>query len=165
MVISGLNLLIHTTCMMIGASLGIGISFIVNCALIEVSKSKLFSIVILFFLLISIIIWLIKYFAISFLVIGFYILIRSLRSLYTSYQNPDYIQVNHKENFRHRYLFSLSLIIIFASFFAFVLHTQFVLKLHYVIKIPIYAILGKLYIKWLSNFILFINLKCLNFTF
>lgn len=45
MAISTFNLLIHLTCMLIGASLGIGISFIVNCALIEVSKSKLFSIV------------------------------------------------------------------------------------------------------------------------
>ncbi len=78
------------------------------------------------------------------MIIGIYILIRSLRSLYTNYQNPDYIQVNHKENFRHRYLFSLSLIIIFAAIFSFSLHTNFVIRLHYIMKVPIYAILGKI---------------------
>ncbi len=45
MAISSMEFIIHLICMLVGASLGIGISFIVNCSLIEISKSKLFSIV------------------------------------------------------------------------------------------------------------------------
>lgn len=42
---TALNVIIHLICMMVGASIGVGVSFIVNCALIEISKSKVFSIV------------------------------------------------------------------------------------------------------------------------
>lgn len=76
------------------------------------------------------------------MIIGVYIFIRSLRSLYTNFQNPDYIQVNQKENFRHRYLFCLSLLIILAAIFGLALHSQLLIKMHYLLKVPIYAVLG-----------------------
>jgi len=77
------------------------------------------------------------------MIVGLYILIRSLRSLYTNFQNPDYIQVNQKESFRHRYLLCCSLIVVLASIFSFILHSDFMNSFHYILKIPIYATLGK----------------------
>ena len=45
MAIDPLNLLVHFSCMLLGASIGVGVSFLVNCTLIEISKSKIFAIV------------------------------------------------------------------------------------------------------------------------
>ena len=45
MPINSLNILVHFSCMLLGASIGVGVSFLVNCTLIEISKSKLFAIV------------------------------------------------------------------------------------------------------------------------
>ena len=40
-----LESIIHIISMLVGGGLGIGKSFLVNCVLIEISKSKLFAIV------------------------------------------------------------------------------------------------------------------------
>jgi hypothetical protein len=67
---------------------------------------------------------------------------RSLRSYQTTFQNPDYIQVNQKEQLRFQYLFSLSILLIVAAIFSFCLHTHFFKNLHYLFKIPIFSCLG-----------------------
>ena len=77
------------------------------------------------------------------MIVGVYILVRSLRSLYTTFQNPDYIQVNQKENFRYRYLLCCSLLVVSASVFSLLLHSEFMAKIHYILKVPVFT-LGKI---------------------
>lgn len=120
--------------MISGAGIGIGMSFIVNCTLVEISKSKYFS-----FVNQSITI---QYFAIFFLIIGVYILLRSLRSYQTTFQNPDYIQVNKKDKLRIQYLILLGVLLIISSMFALSMQTHFIKSLHYLLKIPIFSCLG-----------------------
>jgi hypothetical protein len=45
---SALNFMIHTIALILGASIGTGVSFIVNCTLIEISKNRFFAYVRLF---------------------------------------------------------------------------------------------------------------------
>jgi hypothetical protein len=45
MAITQINILMHFLCMISGSCIGIGVSFLVNCTLIEISKSKIFSLV------------------------------------------------------------------------------------------------------------------------
>ena len=45
MAINSLNFLVHFSCMLLGASIGVGGLFLVNCTLIEISKSKMFALV------------------------------------------------------------------------------------------------------------------------
>jgi hypothetical protein len=74
--------------------------------------------------------------------IGVYILFRTLRSQYTSYQNPDYIQTNSREELRHKYLLFLACMLLLSSVFSVMLTFDKVKKMHYILKIPIFSCLG-----------------------
>jgi hypothetical protein len=41
----GLSILLHTLAIILGSALGIGISFIVNCTLVEIANNNFFAIV------------------------------------------------------------------------------------------------------------------------
>jgi len=70
---------------------------------------------------------------------------KTLRNLNTSYQSPDFIQVTNKDTIRHKYLLALGIILIVSSIFAFCLHFDSFKKMNYLLKIPIFAVLGNLY--------------------
>ena len=69
-------------------------------------------------------------------------MMKTLRNLNTNYQNPDFIQVTHKDTVRHKYLIVLASVLIASAFFSFCLHFEFIKKMNYILKIPIFAVLG-----------------------
>jgi hypothetical protein len=72
-----------------------------------------------------------------------YILIRSLRGYHTTFQNPDYIQVQQKDQLRYKYLIFLSILLIISAVFSLILHwSYFVKKVNYIVKIPVFSCLG-----------------------
>lgn len=71
-----------------------------------------------------------------------YIFVRSIRSTLTSFQNPDYIQVNQKDQFRHKYLIILGVLLYVSSVFSFLIHVEMFMKINYLYKIPVYSCLG-----------------------
>jgi hypothetical protein len=77
------------------------------------------------------------------LIIGLYILIRSLRGYQTTFQNPDYIQVQKKDQLRYKYLIFLSILLIISAAFSLILHwSYFVKRINYIVKIPVFSCLG-----------------------
>ena len=75
--------------------------------------------------------------------VGFIILSRSLRAKETNYTNPDFIHVQERDQYRVQALLILSILLLISGLITLFLNTSSFIHLHYLIKVPIYAILGK----------------------
>jgi hypothetical protein len=65
----------------------------------------------------------------------------------TTYHNPDYIQAQvEKEKFRNKYMLFLGILLALSAVLTCFMNTSFVHRIHYILKIPIYSVLGIIHI-------------------
>lgn len=65
-----------------------------------------------------------------------------MKGYYSTYQNPDFIQLHKKDQARFPYLIFLGMILIVSALLSMILHVQIFMSAHYILKIPVFAVLG-----------------------
>jgi FtsH-binding integral membrane protein len=71
-----------------------------------------------------------------------FILIKSIRSKETNFTNPDFIHTQERDLYRIQSLLVLSILLLVSGVLTLILHLKFFVQLHYLLKIPVYAVLG-----------------------